>query len=96
MINQIKVGVFDSGVGALSVINAIKKEMPDLEIVYKDDKEHVPYGTREIEEIHKFIRPMFRQFMDEGCQVIVVPHRGHWVAKDMNGLSKSMAKESKS
>jgi glutamate racemase len=67
-----KVGVFDSGVGAVSVINAINKELPGLEIIYKDDKQHVPYGTRRIEEIHGFVRPIFQSFVDEGCRVIVV------------------------
>src|SRR4051812_28020913 len=67
-----KVGVFDSGVGALSVIKAIRSELPDLEIIYKDDKEHVPYGTRSVEEIYRFVKPIFRQFVDEGCQVVVV------------------------
>jgi glutamate racemase len=67
-----KIGVFDSGVGGLSVVNAIKKELPDLEIIYKDDKAHVPYGTRSIEEIYSFVRPIFREFVSEGCQVVVV------------------------
>lgn len=67
-----KIGVFDSGVGALSVINAIKSELPDLEIVYKDDKAHVPYGSRSIEEIHGFVKPIFQEFIEEGCRVIVV------------------------
>jgi|SRR5579871_4714376 len=67
-----KVGVFDSGVGGQSVINAIKKELPDLEIIYKDDKKHLPYGNRSVEEIHSFVRPTFQEFIDEGCQVIVV------------------------
>jgi glutamate racemase len=67
-----KVGVFDSGVGGLAVVNAIKKELPDLEIVYKDDKEHVPYGNRSVGEIYGFVKPIFQQFIDEGCQVIVV------------------------
>jgi glutamate racemase len=67
-----KIGVFDSGVGAQSVINAIQKAIPDLEIVYKDDKAHVPYGSRSIEEIHGFVKPIFQEFVDEGCQVIVV------------------------
>lgn len=70
--SKTKIGVFDSGVGALSVINAIKKQMPELEIVYKDDKTHVPYGTRSIEEVHSFVKPIFQEFIDEGCQVIVV------------------------
>jgi len=67
-----KIGVFDSGVGGLSVVNAIKRELPDLEVIYKNDKRHVPYGTRGIDEIHSFIRPIFQEFIDEGCQVIVI------------------------
>jgi len=69
---SIKIGVFDSGVGALSVISAIKKELPDLKIIYKDDKAHVPYGNRSIEQVHRFVKPIFQEFIDEGCQVIVV------------------------
>jgi len=68
----VKIGVFDSGVGGLSVVNAIKKAIPDLEIVYKEDKEHVPYGTRNINEIYGFVKPIFQSFVDDGCQVIVV------------------------
>jgi glutamate racemase len=69
---KIKIGVFDSGVGGLSVVNAIKKVLPDLEVIYKEDKMHVPYGTRGVEEIYGFVRPIFQSFVDEGCQVIVV------------------------
>lgn len=69
---SLKVGVFDSGVGGLSVVNAIKKALPELEVIYKEDKEHVPYGTRDVEQIHGFVKPIFQQFIDDGCQVIVV------------------------
>ena len=67
-----KIGVFDSGVGGLSVVQAIQKELPDLEIVYKDDIQHVPYGTRSVEEIYSFVKPIFHSFVDEGCKVIVI------------------------
>jgi glutamate racemase len=69
---QIKIGVFDSGIGARHVINAIREELPGLEIIYKDDKAHVPYGNRSIDEIHGFVRPIFQEFVDEGCRVVVV------------------------
>jgi glutamate racemase len=69
---KIKIGVFDSGVGGQSVINAIKKELPNLEIIYKDDKKHLPYGSKTVEEIHGFVRPIFREFLDEDCQAIVI------------------------
>lgn len=67
-----KIGVFDSGVGAQHVIKSIERELPELEIIYKDDKAHVPYGSRLISEIHGFIRPIFQEFINEGCRVIVV------------------------
>ncbi len=67
-----KIGVFDSGVGGLSVVKAIQKALPELEIIYKDDKEHVPYGTRDIKEIYSFTKPIFQEFVDEGCEVIVI------------------------
>lgn len=70
--SKIKIGVFDSGVGGLSVVKAIQKALPELEIVYRDDTKHVPYGTRSIEEIHSFVRPIFQNFVDEGCKVIVI------------------------
>ena len=41
-----KVGVFDSGVGGLSVVGAIKSALPNIEIVYAEDKKNIPYGTK--------------------------------------------------
>jgi glutamate racemase len=67
-----RIGVFDSGVGGQSVVNAIQKELPDLEIIYKEDRAHVPYGSRPVEEIYGFVKPIFQQFIDEGCKVIMV------------------------
>ena len=71
-VSKVKIGVFDSGVGGLSVVQAIKKGLPELEIVYKDDAHHVPYGTRSIEEIYSFIKPIFQSFVDDDCKVIVI------------------------
>lgn len=69
---KIKIGVFGSGVGGLSVVRAIQKELPELEIIYKDDAQHVPYGTRHIDEIYGFVKPIFQSFVDEGCKIIVI------------------------
>jgi glutamate racemase len=69
---KVKIGVFDSGVGGQSVINAIKKELPNLEIVYKDDKKHLPYGDKTVAEIHGYVRPIFQEFIDEHCELIVI------------------------
>jgi glutamate racemase len=54
------------------VIRAIEHELPGVEIIYKDDKNHLPYGSRSVEEIHSFVKPIFQEFIKENCQVIVV------------------------
>ncbi|MDB5185676.1 MAG: putative Glutamate racemase [Candidatus Saccharibacteria bacterium] len=67
-----KIGVFDSGVGGLSVANAIQKDVPSHEVIFKNDKTHVPYGTRDPQEILGFVIPIFESLIADGCQVIVV------------------------
>lgn len=79
-----KIGVFDSGVGGLSVVQAIEQVLPEYEIVFKNDHEHVPYGTRKPEEILGFITPIFQELIDDGCEVIVVA---------CNTVSTTLAKE---
>jgi glutamate racemase len=69
---SVKIGVFDSGVGGLSVAKAIMEALPDAEVVFKNDTEHVPYGSRQPAEILEFILPIFQQFVDDGCKLIVV------------------------
>jgi glutamate racemase len=67
-----KIGVFDSGVGGLSVANAIQKAIPDQEVLMREDKQHVPYGTRQPAEILAFVTPILKELVDSGCQVIVI------------------------
>lgn len=67
-----KIGVFDSGVGGLSVANAIKAALPEHEVLLREDREHVPYGLRQPEEILGFVVPIFEDLLEAGCQVIVV------------------------
>lgn len=68
-----RIGVFDSGIGGLSVANAIEKALPEHEVVFRNDAEHVPYGTRELEEIYGFSEPIVRRLIEEdGSQVVVI------------------------
>jgi len=67
-----KIGVFDSGVGGLSVARAIEKALPEHETVFVNDAEHVPYGKRTPEEILGFVVPILQGLVDEGCNVIVI------------------------
>lgn len=67
-----KIGVFDSGVGGLSVANAIGVAFPEHEIVLREDKEHVPYGSRTPEDLLGLVTPILESMAQEGCDVIVV------------------------
>jgi len=68
-----KIGVFDSGVGGLSVARAIEKELPDAEVLFRyDSPAHFPYATKSPDEIYGFIIPIFQELVDAGVAVIVV------------------------
>lgn len=67
-----KIGVFDSGIGGLSVANAIEKALPEHQVVFKNDSEHMPYGTKSPEQLLELVSPIFTRLIAEGCQVIVV------------------------
>lgn len=68
-----KIGVFDSGIGGLSVAKAIEKELPDAEVRFVHDApEHFPYATKSPDEIYGFIVPIFQSLVDEHCDAIVV------------------------
>ena len=64
--------MFDSGVGGLSVANAVQKALPNATVIFKNDQDHVPYGTRPLDEIHSLTLPILQSLVTEGCQVIVV------------------------
>ena len=72
MPKQRHIGVFDSGIGGLSVVRAIERDLPEHQVIFKNDSQHVPYGTRQPAEILKFITPIFKSFINDGCDTIVV------------------------
>lgn len=68
-----KIGVFDSGVGGRSVARAIEKALPDDDIIYVDDKQNVPYGSKTPQQLLVIVEPILRDMHERlGCQVIVV------------------------
>ena len=66
-----KIGVFDSGVGGLSVTNAIKKALPNEEVIYVEDKKNIPYGLKTPDELFKLVLPILED-LQEKTDVIVV------------------------
>ncbi|MBN1305540.1 MAG: glutamate racemase [Anaerolineales bacterium] len=66
------VGIFDSGVGGLSVLRAIRSLLPNEAVVYLADQLHVPYGQRPLEEVRSFSEEITRFLLGQGAKLIVV------------------------
>lgn len=67
-----KIGVFDSGVGGQSVVNAIQKSIPNIEVMYLEDKENIPYGSKSPDELFDLSLPILNTLSESGCDVIVI------------------------
>lgn len=69
---MIKIGVFDSGEGGLSVLKEITRLLPEAEYVYYSDNAHCPYGEKSPEYIQDRARAITERLLKEGSDVIVV------------------------
>lgn len=65
-------GVFDSGVGGLSVWRELAALLPDAPMVYLADQAHVPYGPRPLDEVRRLSERCARWLIAQGCGTIVV------------------------
>jgi len=65
-------GVFDSGVGGLSVWREIARQLPHEDTIYFADQAHIPYGPRSMEEIRCYSEAITRALLTRGCKAIVV------------------------
>ncbi len=69
---QAPVGVFDSGVGGLSVLRPLRQQLPAESFIFFADQAHVPYGPRPLEEVRRFSVGITRFLIDQGAKLIVV------------------------
>ena len=66
------IGIFDSGIGGLSVFREIRKVLPEQSYVYYSDNAHCPYGEKTREYIIDRARTITRFLLEKGCEIIVV------------------------
>jgi glutamate racemase len=71
-INKWSIGVFDSGIGGLTVVKEIRNILPEEKIIYLGDTARVPYGSRSRETIIKYSRENARFLMEKGIKLLVV------------------------
>lgn len=67
------IGAFDSGVGGLSVLRALRAQLPAEDIIYFADQAHVPYGPRGLDEVRAFSEGIARYLVAQGSKLIVIP-----------------------
>jgi glutamate racemase len=72
MSNSSPLGIFDSGIGGLSVWREIARQLPHEDTLYFADQIHIPYGPRTLVEIRSFSKAMTRFLLDRNCKLIVV------------------------
>jgi glutamate racemase len=66
------VGIFDSGLGGLTVLDALVKRMPDQAFIYLGDNANAPYGTRTADDIYALTCAATERLWDEGCDLVIL------------------------
>ena len=66
------VGIFDSGLGGLTVLDAAQKRLPDVPFVYYADSAHAPYGVRTADDIYELTIKATQALFDAGCYLVIL------------------------
>jgi glutamate racemase len=66
------IGVFDSGVGGLTVAHALKQILPEEQLIYFGDTAHLPYGDKSGETIIRYSKEIGEFLLNKGCKVILM------------------------
>ncbi|MDY4743162.1 MAG: glutamate racemase [Lachnospira sp.] len=67
-----KIGIFDSGIGGLSVLHQAMLTLPEADYIFYADVDHVPYGEKTREEVREFVDHAVGFLVNKGCQAIVL------------------------
>lgn len=62
------VGIFDSGLGGLTVLDAVSRRLPDVPLVYFGDNAHAPYGVRDADDIYDLTTKAVTRMWEEGVR----------------------------
>ena len=66
------IGIFDSGIGGLTVANAIHKELPEEHLIYFGDTAHLPYGDKSADAIRYYCLKISKFLFEQNCKMIVI------------------------
>lgn len=66
------IGVFDSGYGGLTILDKIRKQMPEYDYLYLGDNARTPYGTRSFEVVYEFTLQAVEKLFELGCPLVIL------------------------
>ena len=66
------IGIFDSGIGGVTVLKEIIKVLPNKKYIYYSDSIHNPYGDLEEEKLYSIVSNVVEYLIKRGCQIIVI------------------------
>ena len=66
------IGVFDSGYGGLTILQQLRKRLPQYDFLYLGDNARAPYGSRSFEVVYQFTRQAVLKLFDMGCHLVIL------------------------
>ena len=72
MTSTAPIGVFDSGLGGISVVRQIVQDMPHERVLYFGDSANAPYGTKTPQEVRRLSFDIMERFMSQGVKAVVI------------------------
>lgn len=72
MLKNSPIGIFDSGLGGLTILTEIKKLLPSYDYLYLGDNARAPYGNRSFETVYEFTLQCVKWFFDQGCELVIL------------------------
>ena len=66
------IGVFDSGLGGLTVLKEIHALMPEYDYLYLGDNARAPYGTRDFETVYQYTLQAVKWLFAQGCPLVIL------------------------
>ena len=66
------IGIFDSGYGGLTILQDIRKELPEYDYLYLGDNARAPYGSRSFDRVFEFTLQAVQELFDRGCEMVIL------------------------
>lgn len=67
-----RIGIFDSGYGGLTILEGIRRELPEYDYLYLGDNARAPYGTRSFDIVYEFTRQAVEELFSRGCHLVIL------------------------